>query len=135
MSSNNRVKITCQRCDNEIRKNEDLVTTFHWFRVRPFHVNCITKWGLISFFGMKRPINSISSFIIALGIGLIGILLVGSVVVAFVADVIDPGYAEIEFAQEQLMRLFGGIVALIPLWIVYRSWVKYERPLRDESNN
>lgn len=122
-----RKDVVCVDCFEKVESRDDLVTSFRWLSVKPFHAACYAKSirGLRSFFVNNYPINGAMYMVGAVITSLIGLFLVIPIVIGSIMRGIAGGYVG--------FSLFPGLLALllvaIPALIRYYSWARYEKKL------
>ncbi len=112
-------RVMCRACNREIKKAGDLIVSWYFVFVRPYHASCYAKnlLSLRTVFMKNYPINGISGTIGAIFAAVIGI-------VFFFLALFSGSIANLAF-----YLIFAVIVFITPVVRLY-SYYKYEKPLK-----
>ena len=119
--------VVCVDCFEKVERRDDLVTSFRWMAVKPFHAACYAKSirGLRSFFVNNYPING-AMYMVGVVISLlIGLFVVFPFMISAVYTAASLTHVLYSFVPMSVVML----LVVSPALIRYYSWVRYEKKL------
>ena len=132
MDSQKKVRIKCAICSSRIYRQEDLITSAYRFRIAPFHSNCFAKFNRDRLWGSgSHIINGKSFFLLTVLTSIGAFLMLGGGLLVLIVNLVNPPYYGFRWEEQDFRPIYGGLVFLLPLYVTLRSWIKFERPLRE----
>ena len=119
------MSVLCHSCKKPIHTNDDLITSFYFFKIRPYHSSCYSKnlKSLRTIFLKNYPINSIAATFYIAFTSILGLI--------FLAIAIK---SIIEGDEDLLSWIIMSIIILLlfiilPIFVRLYSYYKFEKKL------